>query len=166
MEFLAEITQHIPDPGMQMVRYYGWYSNKMRGQRAKRADSATPDPAASETDDEDTPYRKLARMHWAALIKRVWEVDPLLCPKCGDTMAIVSFIEKRDQADVIEKILKYCKLWERQAARAPPKATGPPVQPVLLRITNCSFFPPPPQPDPGSASHKLGIVASPAGSCS
>ena len=22
-EFLAEITQHIPDPGMQMIRYYG-----------------------------------------------------------------------------------------------------------------------------------------------
>lgn len=24
LDFLAEITQHIPDPGMQMVRYYGY----------------------------------------------------------------------------------------------------------------------------------------------
>ena len=32
-DFLAAITQHIPDPGAQMVRYCGWYSNKMRGQR-------------------------------------------------------------------------------------------------------------------------------------
>jgi hypothetical protein len=30
-DFLAAITQHIPDKGAQMVRYYGWYSNKMRG---------------------------------------------------------------------------------------------------------------------------------------
>jgi hypothetical protein len=30
-DFLAAITQHIPDEGAQMVRYYGWYSNKMRG---------------------------------------------------------------------------------------------------------------------------------------
>ena len=55
----------------------------------------------------------------------------MLCPKCGGTMKIVAFIEKRDQADVIEKILKHCKLWERQASRAPPQNTGPPVQPVL-----------------------------------
>jgi hypothetical protein len=31
--FLAAITQYIPDKGAQMVRYYGWYSKKMRGQR-------------------------------------------------------------------------------------------------------------------------------------
>jgi hypothetical protein len=24
LDFLAEITQHIPDPGMQIMRYYGW----------------------------------------------------------------------------------------------------------------------------------------------
>jgi len=23
LDFLAEITQHIPDPGMQVIRYYG-----------------------------------------------------------------------------------------------------------------------------------------------
>jgi hypothetical protein len=32
-DFLAAITQHIPDKGAQMMRYYGWYSNKMRGLR-------------------------------------------------------------------------------------------------------------------------------------
>jgi len=36
-DFIAAITQHIPDKRFQMVRYYGWYSNKMRGQRRKRA---------------------------------------------------------------------------------------------------------------------------------
>ena len=34
-DFLAAITQHIPDKGAQMVRYYGWYSNKMRGARQR-----------------------------------------------------------------------------------------------------------------------------------
>ena len=32
------ITQHIPGKRFQMVRYYGWYSNKMRSQRRKRAE--------------------------------------------------------------------------------------------------------------------------------
>ena len=34
-EFIAAITQHIPEKGLQLVRYYGWYSNKSRGLRAK-----------------------------------------------------------------------------------------------------------------------------------
>jgi len=32
-DFLAAVPQHIPDKGVQMVRYYGWYSTKMRGVR-------------------------------------------------------------------------------------------------------------------------------------
>ncbi len=75
-----------------------------RGRRTKRAESTKPDTAAIEIDDEDTPYRKLCssprdsadvadatsfgvsfcRMPWAALIQRVYEVDPLHCPKCAD----------------------------------------------------------------------------------
>jgi hypothetical protein len=34
-DFLAAITQPIPDKGAQMVRYYGWYSNEMRGVRQR-----------------------------------------------------------------------------------------------------------------------------------
>jgi hypothetical protein len=41
--------------------------------------------------------------NWAMLIKRVYEVDPLLCLKCGGQMKVVTFIEP-PQADVIEKI--------------------------------------------------------------
>lgn len=32
-----------------------------------------------------------------------------------------SFIEQEDQADVIERILKHCQLWNDYPARAPPK---------------------------------------------
>ena len=35
-EFIAAITQHIPDKSFQMVRYYGIYSNKLRGMRKKQ----------------------------------------------------------------------------------------------------------------------------------
>jgi len=36
-------TQHIPDKSFQLVRYYGWYSNKMRGQRDKQAAETAQD---------------------------------------------------------------------------------------------------------------------------
>ena len=36
MEFIASITQHIPEPYFQLTRAYGWYSNRMRGDRKKQ----------------------------------------------------------------------------------------------------------------------------------
>jgi len=92
----------------------------MRGQRAKAANAAVA-PEQVDLDDEDTPYRKLCRMRWAALIKRVLEVDPFLCPRCGSEMRVISVIQNRDQPDLVEKILKHCGLWGRPASRAPPR---------------------------------------------
>jgi Putative transposase len=117
LDFLAEVTQHIPDPGEHLIRYYGWYSNKKRGLRAK---SPMKDASAKGNGESILePNRKTARKRWAALIKQVYETDPLLCPKCGGEMKIISFIE-RHQSEVIEKILKHCGIWNEQPARGPP----------------------------------------------
>ena len=128
LDFLAEITQHIPEPGQHLIRYYGWYSNKTRGVRAKteaESRSGVGDPLSPQSSaPSPDPSSKLARQRWAALIKRVYEVDPLVCPRCGGSMRIISFIEKR-QGDVIRKILTHCGLWDDpEAAERPPPAAG------------------------------------------
>jgi hypothetical protein len=72
------------------VRYYGWYSNKGWGQRAK----ARP-PGAAETGlPAQPPTAREARKGWAALIRHVYESSPLICPRCGSTMRIIAFIER------------------------------------------------------------------------
>jgi hypothetical protein len=50
----------------------------------------------------------------------VWEVDPLLCPKCGGEMKIVSFIT---EDEVVRKILEHLELWEERVPveRPPPE---------------------------------------------
>jgi hypothetical protein len=53
------------------------------------------------------------------LIKRVYEIDPMVCSQCGGEMKIVSFIEP-PQREVIEKILRHCGLWKASAPRGPP----------------------------------------------
>ncbi len=79
----------------------------------------------TEESESDTPFRRKCRMTWAALIKCVYEVDPLKCPKCGGQMKIVAFIE---EPNVIEKILRHCELWKEPAPRPPPaNSLGPPV---------------------------------------
>ena len=115
LDFLAEVTQHIPNKGEHQIRYYGWYSNKKRGMQEKKVTApGQPEP--------DTAFRRKCRMTWAALIKCVYEVDPLKCPKCGGEMRIVSFI---DEETVIRKILKHCGLWKEQSPRPPPEENLP-----------------------------------------
>ena len=130
---MAEFTQHIPPTGSHLIRYYGWYSNKVRGQRRKRqpvAEAAAlglalrsplgagfPAPPPSELHVSSEPPGR-ASQSWAMLIKRVYEIDPLCCPECGGRMKVVAFIEP-PQGDVIEKILRHCGLWD--VAGPPPR---------------------------------------------
>jgi hypothetical protein len=123
-DFIAAITQHIPDKSFQLVRYYGWYSNKMRGQRDKHAaeEAKAAGQAVEIIDVSDHKPRRIPSPKWRELIKKVWEADPLLCPKCQKEMRIVSLIDDRD---VIERILRHLGLWEQGVrvlpARAPPE---------------------------------------------
>jgi hypothetical protein len=53
---------------------------------------------------------------WAALLRKVWDVDALKCPKCGGRMKVISFIE---QPSVIRRILEHMELWDD--SRSPPE---------------------------------------------
>ena len=123
-DFIAAITQHIPDKSFQLVRYYGWYSNKMRGQRDKRAakEAKAAGNAVEVIDVAEHQPRCIPSPKWRELIKKVWEADPLLCPKCSREMRIVALIDERE---VIERILRHLGLWETgvrvSPARAPPE---------------------------------------------
>ncbi len=44
-----------------------------------------------------------AKQNWARLVQKIYEVDPLVCPKCSGNMKAIAFIEN---PDVIKKILK------------------------------------------------------------
>ena len=102
LDFLAELTQHIPEKGEHLVRYYGWYSHRRRGLRVNERQAEPSETAtvpidrsalAAEKADGGGP-RPGSVSSWARLIKRVYEVDPLVCPKCGGQMKIISFIER------------------------------------------------------------------------
>jgi hypothetical protein len=122
LDFLASATQHIPNKGEHQIRYYGWYSNKKRGMRGRRQQLVEELPA-----EPLTAYQLKCRITWAALIKCVYEVDPLQCPKCGAEMRVIGFIE-REKTDLIRMWLSAAGLWKEPAARAPPPQPDPPPQ--------------------------------------
>ena len=117
------LITHIPNKGEQMVRYYGFYSNKSRGLR-KKAGTDDQVPALIDSDISRQAFRK----NWARLIQKIYNVDPLLCPKCSGSMKIISFI---DDSEIIKKILKHLDLWE-VGRKPPPRANGPPTETIII----------------------------------
>jgi len=121
-EFLARVIMHIPEPRRHLVRYYGWYSNVSRGKRRKAeaadgevgAMGVAPDSRAAQVEARDA---RALRRSWAQLIKRIYEVDPMVCPSCGSEMKVISFITEHD---VIDAILRHLGRKERREARGPP----------------------------------------------
>ena len=107
LEFLAALSVHIPNKWEQLTRHYGYYSTRLRGERKKLLATTTPIIL------EPLEKRK-ASSAWAALIKQIYEVNPLTCEKCGSEMKIVAFIQDSKE---INKIIKHLRLPDY---RAPP----------------------------------------------
>jgi hypothetical protein len=89
LDWIAGLVTHIPNKGEQMVRYYGYYANKSRGMR-KKAGLDDQVPALVEAGISSTAFRR----NWAWLIQKIYEIDPLLCPKCQGPMKVIAFIEE------------------------------------------------------------------------
>ncbi len=84
-------------------------------------------PAGSAGADPDASSAPLRR-RWRHFIRKLY-ADPLVCPRCGGAMRIISFI---DQPAVIEKILRHLDLRDSQPHAPPaPPPEGPSCEPFF-----------------------------------
>ena len=139
LDWLAQLTTHIPNRREHMVRYYGYYSNKSRGR--KKADQDDDIENIIDTGLSNKAFRKSR----ARLMQKIYEVDPLLCPKCQGQMKIISFVEEQT---VIKQILQHLGLWE-------VRNTGPPPRTDLNIVRELAYQP---LPDHSSDCHATGVA--------
>jgi hypothetical protein len=133
-EFLVRILCLVPPPYECLVRYYGAASSTARRRSPEsserpggpseehgEADPLLPEAAAAVEDD---PPAERCPSPWARLLARIYTVDPLRCPVCGNHMRVISVI---NDPDVIERILRHIGRWD------PPR--GPPDEPPTRERT-------------------------------
>lgn len=109
LEVIARVTSHIPDKGQVMVRYYGLYANAHRG-KVKKANCVHVVQWMIEEGPRPVPSKG-----WAAMIRKVYEVDPMICPRCGGRMRVVAFLT---EYAVVDRIIRHLEL--TFAAEKPP----------------------------------------------
>lgn len=67
----------------------------------------------AEASERTTVPHAACRSAWARLIAKVYEIDPLLCPRCGSEMRLIAVIT--DPAEVRTILRHLLKI-----GRAPP----------------------------------------------
>ena len=116
LEFLARLTSHILNKGQVLQRYYGCYASRVRGMRRQEGDEEQP----LVTVDPEPEALREAKRRWAELLRRILEVEPLACSRCGEEMRTVAFITQPKQIDRILDHLRRTRA-TRQRPRAPPR---------------------------------------------
>ena len=133
-DLLARILMHVIEPRAQVIRYYGEYATRARAtrrrdgrplehdrDRASDSEASGLDRAPDEASATDRASRRAQRRAWARCIRRIYEVDPLIC-ECGATMRIISFIT---EARVVDDILRHLEEHARSPGRGPPDDHAP-----------------------------------------
>ena len=105
-----------------MVRYYGAYSNRARQLYRTGGGEAAPLEPERGTEQDPASWNQARRRSWARLLRRIYEVDALVCPRCGDDLEIVAVIT---DPVVVDRILAHRARKHLRGlfeARAPPAA--------------------------------------------
>lgn len=125
MEFLALLSCHIPKPYESITRYYGWYSCRTRGERKKRIpvqDSPALQPKGRPS------------LSWAQCFKRIYEINPLECPRCKNEMHIITFVTNEREVSKIAASLGI------PHSTAPPPIPSAPQQDLFDEIPRDDFI--------------------------
>jgi hypothetical protein len=103
LEFMDRLAALVPPPRKHRHRYHGVLAPNAPLRPAVTAYAGLPleVPLPSKPLQEDTrtpeevaesQRHSPARYLWAALIARIYQVLPLLCPECGSEMRLIAFI--------------------------------------------------------------------------
>ena len=146
LELLDRLAPLVPPPRIHGHRYFGVLApnSPLRPAVTALAPAAAAAPPATPPDptEAEPAVRRAARLAWALLLARIYEVFPLRCARCGGEMRISAFIV---DAPAVRAILTH--LGEPTAPPPIASARGPP----LWQVAGAEPDPPADpviQPDP------------------
>ena len=88
LEFMQRLAALVPRPRLHLIRFHG-----VLAPNAKLRSEIIPTPAerATETSSENAQAQGApARISWARLLKRVFDIDMDHCPNCGGSLKIIA----------------------------------------------------------------------------
>jgi hypothetical protein len=87
LDFIGRLIRHIPDVNFRIIRYSGFYANRVRGKLLPKVF------ALFNQNYEKAKLHLLSlRSWWRKRIERFTHLDPLLCPLCFIPLELISVV--------------------------------------------------------------------------
>lgn len=83
LDFITRLISHIPDVNFKCIRYFGFLANRVRSKLL---------PLVYKLLNIDANKIKKFYLSWRYLISSAFHYDPLLCPKCHNTLCLVEIV--------------------------------------------------------------------------
>lgn len=104
MEFIGKIVAFIPRPRRHLRHYHGAFApNSPLRKKVVVSAKRRLDGEISPTIQQAAEKTKRISLDWAALIARIYEVNPMICSRCGNKIKILSFVTNKAE---IYRIIK------------------------------------------------------------
>jgi len=103
LDFIARLVALIPPPRINMIRYSGCFAPNFKDRKfiVKKNSAAKKDGSPCNSVLPEKVRHE--RLRWAEMLKRVFEIDVTVCPKCSGRMEQIAVI--KDKA-VAKKIIE------------------------------------------------------------
>jgi len=85
LELLERLVALVPPPGFHRTRYHG-----VLARASPYRDKVVPKTSSAKRDKKSKNYS------WAELMKRAFDIDVLVCPRCSGKMKVLATIMERD----------------------------------------------------------------------
>ncbi len=120
LDLIARLAALIPLPRAHMRRFYGLFApaHSLRSR-------VVPHPPCAEQADRPVAPKRPARMTWADLLKRTFQIDALRCHRCSGRLRVITAVL---DPTAIQAILAAVHLADAQnpERRSRPSPRGPP----------------------------------------
>jgi hypothetical protein len=88
LQFMQRLAARVPRPPLHLIRFHGVLAPNAKWRR--EIISTLPEPATKPANDHAQAQGSPARMSWARLLKRVFDIDIERCPNCGGALKIIA----------------------------------------------------------------------------
>jgi hypothetical protein len=126
VEFLEKLAALTPRPAINLILYHGvlapharWRPAVVAYGRPEGAAATAPHETVGRVEAERFGAARVRYWMWAALMRRAFDLDALLCPRCAGRMELIATI---DDPAVIHRILAHLALPDARDGPAPASA--------------------------------------------
>lgn len=87
LDFIGRLIRHIPDTNFRIIRYSGFYANRVRGKLLP-----TVFALFKQNYEKARLHLLSLRSWWRSQIERFTHLDPLVCPLCFIPLELISVV--------------------------------------------------------------------------